>query len=233
MTDEMPTKATGELEAIFARLRPVIEANAAEREREQAAAASTAPQGRRVKPKASAAWPETFIKRAHALGLRRYVRELAEIADGDLPVNDLWRTFRREWGRRKTRRESAIVTGDANAGKSVCAFSACLDYGRRGSSWDFVDLGEFSDLLSWADKPRIETLRKVGLLVVDDAGDVVDASTAAFALFKRVINARYRDDRPSILCTVEGSEDSLFAGLGPEIMRRFSLRIKAPSNRHG
>jgi DNA replication protein DnaC len=113
-----------------------------------------------------------------------------------------------------------ILFGGEGAGKSVTALGICLVEFRKGLDFDFIDAGEFADLWAFQDKGRIAQLKRAGLLVIDEIGDCEDIKGPSFGLMKRVINHRYRNDKPSILATVQG-ESELKKAVTVEVVDRF------------
>jgi len=175
-------------------------------------------------------WPQEFITLSLELGLKRYLRELAEIATNDLPQNAYFRYTLMAWRTRQKTQDGAILYGGEGAGKSVTALAICLQEMRNGKGFDFLDAGEFADLWALQNRNRISMLKTTGLLVIDEIGDCLDIKGPAFGLLKRTINARYRNDLPTVLATTQDEEDLRIA-IGPEIVDRFpsGLRIKTES----
>ena len=165
-----------------------------------------------------------FLRLCEELRLARYRDDLAAILCKRLPDNDFFRGFRGKWRGREALHVSAILCGGKGVGKSVCALWACLDACRGNGGFDFLDLSEFADLWALQDRERIAALKRVRLLVVDEVDEVVDVKGPAYALFKRVVNARYRNKQPTILCTNDSIED-LREHIGEPVVDRFALRL--------
>jgi len=183
-------------------------------------------------PERPSTWPERFIRQAMALDLRRYLRELAELYNGTLSRNQFFRDALNAWGQRGNDHDGIVLFGGEGTGKSVTALALCLQVARKGQDFDFLDAGEFADLWAAQDmesKARIKHLKSCGLLVVDEIGDAMDIKGPAFGLMKRVINARYRNDLPVILATVDGEEDARRA-IGPELLDRFPTDMQIGTN---
>jgi hypothetical protein len=176
-------------------------------------------------------WPPNFEKQCYKIGVRRYMRDLKAVIEGDKPENDLFRDFRTEWASEdRCKVEGAIILGSTGAGKSVVGLWACLKVSDDKQAWDYLDAGEFADLWAMQDHERMRRLREVGLLVIDEIGDCEDLRGPAMGLIKRTINARYRNEQPTILCTTQ-DETPLKAAIGDEIVNRFHVRVGTTDKR--
>jgi len=167
-------------------------------------------------------WPAEFRRRCQELGVQRYARELARIDSGELPTNALLQEFRREWRNRRHQWDSAILVGHTGIGKSVAALDACREESKRARRWCFVDFGQLSMAWRSFEEDTINAWKHTPLLVVDEIAMAASAAPGAFALFHLLINLRYRNDLPTILCTVDNVED-LEEAIGPELCNRFPV----------
>jgi hypothetical protein len=179
-------------------------------------------------------WPDGFAQGCRGLGLRRYLRELADLYTGKLPRNEFFAAALDAWGARGNTRDGIILLGGEGSGKSVTALALCLVEFRQGRNFEFLDAGEFADLWATQDRERIYRLRNAGILVIDEIGDCEDIRGPAFGLLKRIINARYRNDQPVVLtATVAGKETAdgvdlpdLRKAIGSEIVDRFPAALR-------
>lgn len=171
-------------------------------------------------------WPARFVAIALELNLSRYLRELAALENGELPVTAFYRNALRAYANRKAHRDGLILFGGEGTGKSVTALSVAYSAFQAISSFDFLDAGEFADLWAKQDHNRIGQLKKVGLLIIDEIGDCEDIRGPAFGLMKRTINHRYKNDLPTVLATTQNERDLRIA-ISHEIVDRFpsALRI--------
>jgi hypothetical protein len=184
-----------------------------------------------ARPVESDRWPDSFEKQCYKVGVRRYMRDLAAVIDGAKRENALFRSFRQRWASdERCKVEGAIILGSTGAGKSVVSLWACLRISDAGESWDYLDAGEFADLWAMQDHDRMRRIKEVGLLVIDEIGDCEDLRGPAMGLIKRVINARYRNEQPTILCTTQ-DEGPLGDAIGDEIVNRFNAKVGTTDKR--
>ena len=152
-------------------------------------------------------------------------------------VADTLRSYANRWGRVMNSGTSVILVGGVGTGKTGLACSVANHVMREhGATAAFLSTyGAVRHLRdTWGRKGRTEReafddLVGVDLLVLDEVGATLGSDSEMAALFE-IINGRYQDQRPMIMCsnlpmddfeTSAGRRDGLKTFLGQRIMSRY------------
>lgn len=112
-----------------------------------------------------------------------------------------------------------VLSGRPGCGKTVAASVVCMEFVKNGGLAQFIRATEFGRLgVFGEDGARVELLRDIGLMVVDDLG-TEQATPSWTHNFNDVLDYRYQDGLKTIL-TTNLTPEQFVSRYGERAMRR-------------